>query len=210
MRACLSSVRCGGRADGSLDVTGDRSERGTLVLVVGPSGVGKDTLIDYCRGRLSHDRQFVFPRRSITRTNALSEDHEVVPEEDFVAQIRDGAFLLHWDAHGLRYGIPSGVEEDLGQGRTVVVNVSRGIVDQARARFQPLIIVSLSASESVLASRLRQRARESAAEIARRLAREAARAVTGEDVIHIDNSGDVAESGALLLSVLLGTRREVA
>lgn len=199
---CRSFARSGDKVAGSREVSDGRTERGTLVLVVGPSGVGKDSLIDYCRGRLADDRRFVFPRRSITRVSDGSEDHDVVAVGDFAAQTRIGAFTLHWEAHGLCYGIPASVEADLALGRTVIANVSRGVIDEARRRFPPLIVISVTAAGSVLADRLRQRGRESAEEIARRLSRDVACAPTGDDVVEIDNSGAIATSGAELLSVL--------
>ncbi len=172
--------------------------------MVGPSGVGKDTLIDHCRRHLTKDSSFVFPRRSITRDDTAAEDHDVLSEEAFDAQVEGGAFALHWGAHGLRYGIPAGIAADLAAGRTVVVNVSRTVVDDARKRFQPTIVVSLVAPAAVLAERLRKRGRETEADIARRLSREVGRIVDGEDVMSIDTSGSIEDTGATLLSILRG------
>lgn len=96
-----------------------------LILVVGPSGAGKDTLIDYARAQLRSDPSFHFARRVITRPPSVGEDHESVDIEEF--QRRAGAFALHWQAHGLFYGIPATVEDQLDCGAVVIANGSRAI-----------------------------------------------------------------------------------
>jgi len=133
---------------------------GKLVLIVGPSGVGKDTLIAYCRSRLSQDDGVVFPRRTITRpAGDGSEDHDSVSEAEFREQAASGAFAFHWSAHGLYYGVPVSIDAHIAGGRTVVVNVSRSIVDGVRERYEQVDVVSVTADREVVAARLLQRGR---------------------------------------------------
>ncbi|HYC12761.1 MAG TPA: phosphonate metabolism protein/1,5-bisphosphokinase (PRPP-forming) PhnN [Stellaceae bacterium] len=182
----------------------DRPERrGTLILVVGPSGSGKDTLIEGARDALAGDPRFAFPRRVITRAaEAGGEEHEATTPEKFAAAEAAGAFALSWGAHGLRYGIPVGMSAELVRGRNVVVNVSRAILAQARERYRPLAIVEVTAPVDVLARRLATRGREDAADIAARLARSDAVAVTGPNVIRIETTGTVEESLRKFLAAL--------
>ena len=103
------------------------------VLVVGPSGAGKDTLLDAARGALAGDPRFRFVRRVITRpADPGGEDHEPVTEADFAT--RD--FALQWQAHGLRYGIPADIAVDLAAGLVVVANVSRAIIAEPPTAFR--------------------------------------------------------------------------
>ncbi len=142
------------------------SEQGTgiLVLVVGPSGAGKDTLLNAARDFLAHDPRFRFVRRVITRpAGAGAEAHEAVTEAAFAA--RD--FALQWQAHGLRYGIPA---DAIGDGFAAVANVSRTVIAEAARRFR-VRVIEITASPNVLAARLASRGRETAADIAARLAR---------------------------------------
>jgi ribose 1,5-bisphosphokinase len=179
------------------------TKEGRLVLVVGPSGVGKDTLIAYCRSRLGAADGVVFPRRAITRPSGDdTEDHEVVSEEEFRHRAAAGGFALHWRAHGLSYGVPADIAEDIAAGRTVVVNVSRSIIDAARQRFPDIRIVHVTAAPDILARRLQARGRESAVDMAARLDRATAVEVTGSDVVHIDNSGLPEDAGKELLTLL--------
>lgn len=177
--------------------------RGVLILVVGPSGVGKDTLIDAARAKLSAGGRFVFPTRAITRPrDAGGEAHEAITLEAFDAEEARGGFLLSWRAHGLAYGVRAEAAEALSAGRHVVVNVSRAVIDAARARCQPMRVISVSASEAALRTRIAARGRESGAEIEDRIARAAAFAVGGSDVIGVANDGTLEEGEARFLRAL--------
>src|SRR6266511_772466 len=106
--------------------------RGKIVFVVGPSGAGKDSLLRYAASQLSGDSRFAFPRRVITRKPAdETERHDSITLEEFADAVRQARFALHWEAHGLHYGIPASIDADLAAGRTVAVNVSRNILAEA-------------------------------------------------------------------------------
>ena len=161
--------------------------RGTLHLVVGPSGAGKDMLIDAARAARP---DLVVARRAITRpADAGGEAHDAMTPEAFAQAAEAGAFALHWQAHGLSYGIPARIETALAAGQSVLANVSRSVIDAARARFAPLRVLFVTAPADVLAARLAGRGRETADDIAERLARAPFAEPHGPDVWRIDNGG---------------------
>lgn len=142
-----------------------------LILIVGPSGAGKDTLLNGARDALADDPHLRFVRRVITRPGDMGQEaHESVTEQAFELRRQAGDFALTWRAHGLHYGIPADISFDLARGRVVIVNVSRAVVAEAAARF-PVSVIEVSAPADVLALRLAARGREDAVDVARRLAR---------------------------------------
>jgi phosphonate metabolism protein PhnN/1,5-bisphosphokinase (PRPP-forming) len=142
-----------------------------LVLVVGPSGAGKDTLLDAARRTLEGDTRFRFVRRIITRPfDGGVEAHEPADEAGFEARRNAGAFGLFWRAHGFAYGIPADIGIDLEQGRVVVANVSRAVIAEAASRYR-VKVIEITAPAEVLARRLAARGREDAVSAASRLAR---------------------------------------
>ncbi len=143
-----------------------------LILVVGPSGAGKDTLLNRVRESLGEHSNIRFVRRVITRPGDMGEeDHESVTEQEFLLREAAGDFALSWRAHGLHYGIPADISFDLAQGKVVVANVSRAVVAEAAEQF-PVRVIEVTAPPEVLRARLNQRGREDAEEVARRLSRE--------------------------------------
>jgi phosphonate metabolism protein PhnN/1,5-bisphosphokinase (PRPP-forming) len=187
---------------------GAEAGRGRLILVVGPSGAGKDSLIAWCRARFAGNAAIVFPRRIITRAVAdSSEDHDIIAESEYRQRAALGGFALHWRAHGLGYGIPASIAEDLAAGRVVVVNVSRAVLDLARHLYPPVIVVSVTVPPEVLAERLRRRRRETEEDITGRLARAGAYDVTGPDVVALDNSGTIPTAGAQLAAIIAAGSR---
>ena len=151
---------------------------GRLILVVGPSGAGKDTLIGGAREACADDPSVVFPRRTVTRAATSAEDHDTASAEDFRHAVAAGRFALWWDAHGQSYGIPASVDDDIRAARTVVCNVSRTIVGFARIRYASVTVVQVMAPPQVLAARLADRQRLSDGSLDARLRR----MPTGQDV----------------------------
>jgi ribose 1,5-bisphosphokinase len=144
---------------------------GGFVLVVGPSGAGKDTLLDLAKSALAGDDRFVFPRRLVTRPVSAFEDHDTIGEAVFEAGLRAGAFALAWRAHGLGYAVPGETLALARAGRTIVVNVSRKEVAGARERLPRVAVVEITASPEILAQRLAARARPDDGDLEKRLAR---------------------------------------
>jgi phosphonate metabolism protein PhnN/1,5-bisphosphokinase (PRPP-forming) len=176
--------------------------KGHLVLVVGPSGAGKDSLLDGARRALADLPLFVFPRRIITRqSDPASEDHLTLSEQDFAAQKAAGGFFLDWEAHGLHYALPGAIAEALAAGRTVIANVSRQVIDEARQRHPVTTVVFVTAPLEVLEQRLLARGREDRATVRGRLARSIA-APAGPQVVTIVNDGPLEAAVADFLDVL--------
>lgn len=177
---------------------------GTFVAVVGPSGAGKDSLISYARGRLAKRPDIHFVRRLITRDGeAGGEDHVAIASGDFEDMREKGGFSVHWNAHGLRYGIPASVNEELARGHVVVANGSRSALNDFAEVFPRLLVVNVVARTDILAHRLQQRGRETEADVSKRLERGSLAIPEGLRTVTIDNSGALADAGELLTGLLV-------
>ena len=176
---------------------------GRLILVVGPSGAGKDTVLTLARASTRDNDRIVFPRRVITRSADGAEDHDSLTDAEFERAVADGAFAVWWSAHGHKYGIPISADDAIKFGSTVICNVSRGVVARLRERYAAVTVVLVTAPIDVLEGRLAARRRSSDGDLAQRIAR----ADAGEQIIPdvvIDNVGTPAVAAGRLLHVLRG------
>jgi ribose 1,5-bisphosphokinase len=190
-------------------ISDDRSAAigpGRLVLVVGPSGAGKDTLIGLARAACADDNNIVFPRRVVTREASLFEDNEQVSLEAFQQARGNGEFAVHWEAHGHCYALPGTIDDVIRSGRTVITNVSRTVVDTMRRVYADVVVVSITAPPEVLAERLAARARSSDGLIANRLDR-AVDGVGAAPDATITNVGDVEHHARELVRIIKGDGR---
>lgn len=177
-----------------------------LFVIVGPSGVGKDTLLDGARQALSGEARIRFARRVITRpADAGGEDHHAVTEAEFEALLARGAFIHHWHAHGLRYGIARDVADDLAAGIGVVLNTSRNEIAAFRQLADRVVVIHVTASPEAVEKRLRARGRESEADIARRLNRIAGHGLANAGALELRNDGTVQEGIAALVRLIAGS-----
>lgn len=176
---------------------------GRMVVVVGPSGAGKDTLMALAASHFRGRDNILFARRVITRDSAAGgEDHEGVSVETFQARKDAGQFAVSWDAHGLSYGIPIETLRAINAGTTVIANGSRSALERFREVYPDLLVLNIVARPDVLAERLAARGRESQDDILRRLQR-GSLAVDGDyKVVTIDNSGTIADAEEAIIRSL--------
>ena len=172
---------------------------GTLFLVVGPSGAGKDTLIEGARRRLEDDARFVFARRIVTRSGGAQGDITMAPDH-FETEKRKGVFALSWCAHGLAYGVPREILKALEEGRSVIANVSRGVIAEARENFPRVRVIHVDAPPALLKQRLAERRRETADDQEERLDRTFP--VEGNDVESLFNDGSVDHAVDAMVRIL--------
>ncbi len=166
---------------------------GRLIYVMGPSGAGKDTILQGL-GRLMGARGYLAPRL-ITRPETDTERGAIsVSWAEFLRLERSGALAMSWRANGLAYGVRDDIDGRLAAGCDVLVNGSREYLPEARRRYRTLVPVLLTVEHETLQRRLVARGRESQDQIRSRMDRNAhytslvESADTG-DIMVLDNSG---------------------
>jgi ribose 1,5-bisphosphokinase len=180
-----------------------------LIYLMGASGSGKDTILRHVGARLLVDDAILIAHRYITRPSSADEISVELSETEFARRLERGCFSLHWNSHGLRYGI--GIELDgwLARGNTVIVNGSRQHLMRALACYPELTAVEVTVNPDVLKARLLARGRELPDAIAQRLKQTSARFEWPSDanVISVDNNALPAEAAGALLSLARGLPR---
>lgn len=175
-----------------------------LLYFMGPSGAGKDSLLDWLRQHLPAGLPLQWARRTISRPAAPGgEAHESTTPNAHAALRAADAFALHWEANGLAYGVRHAELAPLAQGRWLLVNGSRAYLPEALARYPALVAVHITASPEVLRHRLQSRGRENADEVEQRVQR-ALRflAPPGTAGIEVRNDTSLDAAGRQLLQAL--------
>lgn len=172
-----------------------RRERGTVVLVVGPSGAGKDSILRQAQSIFATDPDVVFPRRVVTRKADVSaEDHDTVSDMDFSQNLAKGDYAVWWSAHGNGYGIQVSIDDDIKLGRTVIFNCSRAIIEELQLRYPKVVVVEIKVSPELLVDRIVARGRETHDEAVFRVSRTVPALPRGIVVIPIQNDGALEDA----------------
>ena len=177
---------------------------GRLIGVVGASGVGKDTLM---RALTEASPELSLVRRVITRAPCMGgEDYEPVTEAEFETRRKAGEFCIHWQAHGLRYGIPDDIRRRVAKGEQLLVNLSRDVLTDVAKVFPRFAVLNITASDETLAARLSGRGRETADQIARRLDRARRALPEGLTIHNVSNDGPLSDTVNEALALLYPVR----
>lgn len=182
-----------------------KSKGGTLFLLIGNSGSGKDSLIQWVLNAWPPKKTPPhIPIRIITRPpSPETEGFESISEEKFHQMAEEDAFSLQWKSYGNYYGVTKEIESELAKGRSVLVNVSRQIVEETRTRFPKVKIIFVQVPLPISEARVRSRGREEGGDLEERIdrARENPEFSTADYLI--DNSGSIDIAGKQLLDILL-------
>lgn len=141
------------------------NDRGLLVVISGPSGVGKGTVRKALFSMNNHD--LVYSVSMTTRKPREGEvdgkDYYFVSKEEFLQRIEGKQFLEYAEFVGNYYGTPlDKVEEQLDQGHEVVLEIEVEGALQVREKAKDAVFIFIAPpSKKALYDRLKKRGTES-------------------------------------------------
>jgi guanylate kinase len=149
-----------------------KSRPGNLLVLSGPSGVGKDTILDMALGTVPGTKRSISATTRAMRPGEKNGvDYFFCSKEEFQKLIDEGKLLEWAEFAGHQYGTPKQwVEEQLNAGQDVVLEIEiQGARQVAERFFSATLIFVMPPSIEVLEERLRSRATESDEKIQERL-----------------------------------------
>lgn len=148
------------------------TRKGMLLVISGPSGAGKGTLVDKL---LDQDPTFAFSVSVTTRSRRENEIEDVhyhfISDEEYDKLLAEDAFIEHAEVHGHRYGtLKSEVYDRMERGQNVLLDIDpQGALNVMKQEKECVSIFILPPSFQALSDRLHGRNTESEEEIERRL-----------------------------------------
>ncbi len=153
-------------------MTKRKNKKNKLVIVSGPSGVGKSTI---CKEVVKLLNNVYLSVSVTTRPRSEGEvdgqDYWFISKEQFQEQIRQGKLLEYAEVFGYLYGTPRDkVDEALRAGKTFILEIDVQGANQARVIYPDAVMVFvLAPSQRELAERMNLRGREDTETAERRL-----------------------------------------
>ncbi|MFO0370505.1 MAG: guanylate kinase [Armatimonadota bacterium] len=145
---------------------------GQLIILSGPSGVGKDTVLDRWRARNPLVKRVVtYTTRAPRPGEEDGEDYHFRSNSEFLALAEQGAFLEWKEVHGNLYATPlADMEQMLADGLWAILKIDvQGAAEAVQRRPDALSIFLLPPSREELERRLRGRGTEDEAKVQQRL-----------------------------------------
>lgn len=174
-----------------------------LIYVMGPSGAGKDSVLNRAREMLAPEAPVVFAHRYITRpADTGGENHVALTAAEFALRRRYGLFAFHWQAHGNDYGIGREIHAWRKAGLTVVVSGSREHYQKVGGVDEDTYPVVITAPAATLAARLADRGREDAQAARARLGRSDSYEINDIRLATIVNDRTLDEAADAFVSLL--------
>lgn len=141
----------------------DTSKKCEVVVVSGPSGVGKSTICKEVVKRLKNVYLSIsMTTRSRSKSETHGQDYWFISKQEFQEQINKGLLLEYAEVFGHLYGTPKDkIEQALQAGKTVILEIDVQGAKQAKTTYPDAVMIFiLSPSAKVLAERMNSRSRE--------------------------------------------------
>jgi ribose 1,5-bisphosphokinase len=164
-----------------------------IILIVWPSGAGKDTLINSIKGKI--DANFV--KRHITRASDSSEQNYFVNHEEFKKLKYEGFFISTWSAHSHQYGI---AKNEIKDGINII-SVSRSVIQDFEKEFNKVATINITVPRDELYKRLKNRNREGEEMIQERLKR-SYNHIEAKMLLDFDNQAPLQKSSSKFLNLV--------
>ena len=145
--------------------------RGVVVVISGPSGVGKTTVVEGLLALPGYERSITATTRPVRAGEKSGVDYLFLGREEFEAGVRAGRFLEHANVYGNLYGTPrDGVEAVLARGHACLLNIDvQGAESLRRSGLPVLTVFILPPTLEELERRLGKRGTEDPSAAAHRL-----------------------------------------
>lgn len=190
------------------------NKKGVLLVISGPSGSGKGTVLSHILSDKEHYALSVSLTTRAPRPGEVDGVHyRFVSKEVFQENIDSGNLLEYTEYCGQCYGTPeNAVNELLDKGINVVLEIeTEGALNVKKARPDAVLVMILPPSYRVLEQRLRNRHTNVEADILRRLARAKEELAQLEEydyaVLNLD--GQDAEAARIISSIVATKRHEL-
>lgn len=188
----------------------DENRRGCLIVVSGPSGAGKGTLLKMA---MEQDPNAVFSVSATTRGIRPGEvdgrDYYFIDNERFDSMIANGEFLEYADVFGLsKYGTPKApVVKSMDDGKDVYLDIDvQGAFQVKKSMPEAIMLFIMAPSMDILESRLRQRGTESQQAVLKRLETAKLEIASAKDYDYIIINDD-AQQAADVIKYIVNAER---
>lgn len=185
-----------------------------LVVVSGPSAVGKDTVLSEIRDRGLPLHVVVTATTRPKRPNEVDgRDYYFISDAEYDRLLEGGEFLEHATVYGAhRYGVPKGpIREALREGRDVIMRIDpiKGAATIRKIVPNALFIFLAPPSLEELERRLRERQNEINFEERRATAIEELRRMTDFQYVVINERGGSERAADKILAIMTAERCRV-
>ncbi len=164
-----------------------------IVLIVGASGVGKDSLLKSIKNQPTIN----FVKRYITRQPDQNESNYYVDKEAFNILDKKNFFVSTWQAHENYYGI---ARFDIKEGLNII-SISRSAIKDFESQYVNVTTINITVSKDILKQRLENRGRETKEQIEKRLNRKYEN-LNAKKLIEFDNSDPLENSSKKFINLI--------